>query len=263
VRLLDFGVIRHLGDLDSKLTSPGTVLGTPYYMSPEQTRGEPVDGRADLWSVGAMLYHALTGKPPFPGENYNMVIAGILTEPAPRCAELRPDLPAALGATVDRALEKDRDARWSSAREMAAALTSAATSLPPGALPEFELAPTIVSDAIAPSVRVEPKRGAPSPWLLVGVAGGLVVVGALGLTLLAGLYVGRRSAEPRPDRSVQIGMNVIIGGEPFDPSTGSERCLRACPRDYERCRTASTDHASLQACTDALARCNDRCLGPR
>jgi len=122
VKLLDFGITRQLHGTDSKLTGTGTILGTPYYMSPEQARGEPVDGRADVWSVGAMLYHGLAGRPPFQADNYNLLIVSILTTEAAPLATLRPELPAPLCEVVDRALRRDREARWASAAEMRAAL---------------------------------------------------------------------------------------------------------------------------------------------
>ncbi|MEZ4392876.1 MAG: serine/threonine-protein kinase [Polyangiales bacterium] len=123
--LLDFGIARRLDPGLNGLTSPGLVVGTLWYMSPEQARGSAVDHRADLWSVGAMLFHALAGRLPFEGENQNQVLFAIGTERAPSVTEFRQDLPEALAALVDRALTHEIDERFQSAEEMAEALEAA------------------------------------------------------------------------------------------------------------------------------------------
>lgn len=121
VKLLDFGIARQ-SDMNKAMTSMGTVLGTPWYMAPEQARGHAVDGRADLWSVGALMYHALVGVPPFDGENAHVVISEILKAVPPSLRRARTDLPAALGDVVDRALQRDLTLRWQGVGEMLAAL---------------------------------------------------------------------------------------------------------------------------------------------
>lgn len=102
-------------------TATGSVLGTPPYMSPEQARGEvgQLDRRADVYSLGATLYHLLTGQPPIPGANGLEVLSRIATvEPVPP-RTLRPDVPADLEAIVLKCLEKDRAARYDSALALA------------------------------------------------------------------------------------------------------------------------------------------------
>ncbi len=123
VKLLDFGVAKNTkGGPDVFRTQQGAVLGTPYYMSPEQAAGDPVDVRADIWSTGAVLFHTLTGRPPFEEETYNRLIAKLLKDDPPRLCEVRPDLPEWLGTAVDGALQRDVGARWQSARTMAETL---------------------------------------------------------------------------------------------------------------------------------------------
>jgi tRNA A-37 threonylcarbamoyl transferase component Bud32 len=121
--LLDFGIARRLDPALNGMTSPGLVVGTLWYMSPEQARGSAVDHRADLWSVGAMLFHALAGRLPFDGDNQNQVLFAIGTEQAPSVTTFRDDLPEGLSALVDRALQHDLDARFQTAEEMVDALT--------------------------------------------------------------------------------------------------------------------------------------------
>jgi non-specific serine/threonine protein kinase len=100
------------------LTVAGTVLGTVHYMSPEQARGQLTDPRTDLFSLGAVLYQMATGSPPFEGDTQAVVFDAILNrEPRP-LAEANPAMPAALGAVLEKALEKDRTLRCQSATEL-------------------------------------------------------------------------------------------------------------------------------------------------
>ncbi|MGE0785432.1 MAG: serine/threonine-protein kinase [Sandaracinaceae bacterium] len=125
VKIIDFGVAKHSrSGPEVFTTAQGAVLGTPWYMAPEQAAGDPVDPRADLWSVGAVMFHALTGQPPFPEESYNRLIARLLNESPPRLATLRPQLPVWLSTTVDGALQRDPSRRWSTARAMCENLRS-------------------------------------------------------------------------------------------------------------------------------------------
>jgi len=123
VKLLDFGVAGLLESEESThLTKTGTILGTPMFMSPEQAKGDKVDHRADLWAVGAILYDALAGHPPYQGESYNALIVSIVTREHIPLSHVRPDLPRELLEVIDRTLRKDPQKRYQSAEEMAGAL---------------------------------------------------------------------------------------------------------------------------------------------
>jgi serine/threonine-protein kinase len=116
VKLLDFGVAKILGDRSMTLTAAGMTVGTPRYMSPEQAQGRvDVDGRADVWAAGALLYYGLCGHPPFDGPRAAMVMAAILTTDPSPLANRRPGLDPALEAIVARALTRDREARYPTA----------------------------------------------------------------------------------------------------------------------------------------------------
>ena len=122
VKLLDFGaskIAEVAGPQAGRLTATGIVLGTPYYMSPEQAKGLlDVDHRADLYAVGVLLYETLTGRLPFSGANYNQVMAAVLSEPFDTPRTINPSLPEELERVVLRAMMRDRSQRYQSASQM-------------------------------------------------------------------------------------------------------------------------------------------------
>ena len=97
----------------------GEVVGTARYMSPEQALGEPVDARSDLYSLGATLFYALTGRPPFEGANLPAIITKQVSTPAPRVQVVRPEVPARLADLIDQCLQKDPAARVQTGDEVA------------------------------------------------------------------------------------------------------------------------------------------------
>ena len=112
VKILDFGLAK-LSD-HSKVTQTGTTYGTTSYMSPEQTKGEAVDHRTDIWSLGVVLYEALSGKRPFKGDYGQAVVYSILNENPDPVSDLRSDIPADLGEIVNQCLDKDPADRFQS-----------------------------------------------------------------------------------------------------------------------------------------------------
>ncbi len=131
-KILDFGISKAATESSHRLTRTGMVMGTPYYMAPEQAMGERrLDGRVDLWGLGVSMYEALTGTRPFQAPNYNALLVQILTaEPIP-IERHRPDLQPQIARFVMRALAKQPEARWSSAEAMLSEARSiAARGLP-------------------------------------------------------------------------------------------------------------------------------------
>ena len=133
VKVLDFGLAKVTSRKDSAVdteaatralvnTNPGAIMGTVAYMSPEQARGEGVDARTDIWSLGCVLYEMLTGHVPFEGRSASHVIVNILDAEPPPLAQYLGETPEALQEVVTDALTKDRDARYQTAKQMLAKL---------------------------------------------------------------------------------------------------------------------------------------------
>ena len=125
----DFGIARLV---DSPDVSAGRVVGTPEYVAPEQVAGEPVDGRSDLYALGAVGFHCLSGRPPFAGD-VRELLAQHLTRPAPSLLSVAPEAPLPLAKAIDRALLKRPDDRFDTAEAMAEAM--APTSVAKAELP--------------------------------------------------------------------------------------------------------------------------------
>ena len=123
IKVTDFGIAHVESSSAEQKTRVGDVLGTPQYMSPEQTQGHKLDGRSDLFSAGVMMYQMLAGKRPFKGDTLVAVALQITQETPEPLAKLRPEVPASLRRVVDRCLAKAADKRFQTGEELADALT--------------------------------------------------------------------------------------------------------------------------------------------
>jgi len=163
-KLLDFGVSKMIGPLvsgdeDLDLTRTGMVMGTPYYMSPEQARGDRnLDARVDLYACGVIMYEALTGRRPFTAANYNALLLQILmTKPRP-ARELRPALPQGFDAVLDKSMARAREDRYQTAAEFQRDLQSLRDHHKAAVAP----IPVAISD-LARHAFAKPKPSAPPP----------------------------------------------------------------------------------------------------
>jgi hypothetical protein len=155
VKILDFGLARR--DADQHLTQSGSVLGTPTYMAPEQARGELVDGRADLFSLGVVLYRMAAGRLPFRGDSIFAVLSALANDTPPPVRELNPQVPPPLADLIHRLLAKNPIDRPASAERVIAELDAVTT----------------------PASRGQKKR----PWLPVAVAAALLAVAGISFGL--------------------------------------------------------------------------------
>jgi serine/threonine-protein kinase len=147
IKVLDFGVSKVLGKAgaDLRMTKTQTVMGSPLYMSPEQMQSaRNVDLRTDIWSMGAVMFELLTGKPPFPGETFSEVCAKAMAAPAPELRQHMANAPRQLERVITRCLQKDRTRRYANVADLAQDLAPVA---PRTALPAVERICAIVGAA--------------------------------------------------------------------------------------------------------------------
>jgi serine/threonine protein kinase len=182
-KVVDFGIAK-LRDMatESGLTQTGAMIGTIYYMSPEQCRGEELDARADVYSLGAMLYEMLTGEPPFRSNNLAGFISKHLAEPPPRFpASLK--IPPALAASCYKALAKNREERPADALALGRELENAFGPV------ETEQKPDIQSK---PIVSAEPHKSNWIKWAVGGLA--VLLLAFIVAGTLAAYFYSRRFA---------------------------------------------------------------------
>jgi serine/threonine protein kinase len=122
IKVLDFGLSRFMDSDDTQLTRAGVIMGTPAYMSPEQASAKVADHRSDVYGVGAILYAALTGKPPFEAEHLQGVVMAVLTEEPVPARQKNPSIPENLELVIQRAMAKDPDDRYQNMSELRQAL---------------------------------------------------------------------------------------------------------------------------------------------
>lgn len=198
-KVLDFGVSKQLDSGDGDPTSrtrDGAAIGTPGYMAPELFGGSRhADFRADVYAVAATLYEMLSGTLPFRASTYEALVVAVVTQrPAP-LREVAPHVPAEIAACVDRGLARDREARWATAGQFAAALRGALSGVMPASSQPF--AATLEAQGSSPLVPTLPvpdpatMRTAPPPPRAPRAASSFVgwIVGGVGLALAAAAAV--------------------------------------------------------------------------
>jgi TolB-like protein/Tfp pilus assembly protein PilF/predicted Ser/Thr protein kinase len=213
VKIMDFGLAKILQSpaaealtgsesevtQTSDLTTPGLAMGTVSFMSPEQVRGEEVDARSDLFSFGALLYDMAVGEPPFRGSTPAVKLSGILERNPLPPLEIDPTLPPRLQDIILKALEKNREERYQTARDMLVDLRRLIRELDSGAITSASGVMTAMGTASSPRVTgvapVLPAAGRRKGWI-----GAIAVAAGVGVALLAGALLVRQfgSGRTRP-----------------------------------------------------------------
>jgi serine/threonine protein kinase len=122
VKLLDFGLSRFVDAPGTQLTQTGVIMGTPAYMAPEQADGTGVDVRTDVYGLGAVLFTALCGRPPFEGDTLQAVVLAVLSQEAPRARSVNPTIPENLELVLQKAMSRKREERYQTMTELRRAL---------------------------------------------------------------------------------------------------------------------------------------------
>jgi serine/threonine protein kinase len=228
--LLDFGIAR-TADLPDGLTRAGESLGTPFYMCPEQIRGEVCDARSDLYALGVVFFELLTARHPFEGESSTAIQMAHLSTPPPSLTAYDPAIPASCDAVVQKLLQKRREDRFQSASELLATLTALGVNSGPSTL----------RPVIAPMPQSEPSRSAsgvvriptntPPPAVdsaataqpqeppvraATGFKGKLLAVAAVSiLTLVAALAAALAFTRPKPTVTDAHGTMLLVPAGSF------------------------------------------------
>jgi serine/threonine-protein kinase len=185
VKVLDFGLVKQTTPGEAyEQTQVGQILGSPRYMAPEQVQGKPVDARADVYSLGAVLYAMLIGRPPFDKANELATMMAQVSDPPPPFASVAPELalPPVLEAIVMKCLAKKPDDRFASMEELVAALRPIPSILPAASDSSRAAAPVVATRSIAGEPAAPAARRA---WLVVAAAAGAVACVGLVVALSA------------------------------------------------------------------------------
>jgi eukaryotic-like serine/threonine-protein kinase len=233
-RVADFGIAR--GGENSDITATGSVMGTAQYLSPEQAQGKPTTPRSDIYSIGVILYEALTGRVPFEGESAVAVALKQVSEAPRRPSAINPDIPPALDAVVMRALAKDPEARFKDADAFLKAL-DAAERAPDTPRPQDTAAYAAVSpegETDIPGEEVpydeEPERRRRWRWFALALL-------AAGVAALVAFALTRPSHLAIPD---VIGQNVDTATQVLD-GKGFDVAIKAVPSAAPRNQVVEQD----------------------
>jgi len=261
--LSDFGIAKAVGSAASSLTGSG-IIGTPDYMSPEQARGEQIDHRADIYSLGVVAYQMLTGEVMFKATTPLGVIYKHINELPPPLRQLRPELPASVEDIVFKSLAKNPGDRYGSANEFIHALTEVIRSpstrvTPPPTVKDFN-APTqiepirrVPSTVAAPPPKTsEPKKSNTALWAAFSIIGGIIVMCAAAASLVfgVGIYSAAATAQVETTNTAIARANQTSAARAGATST-SQAEKTAVARASAQTATAS---ARVEATASSRAR---------
>jgi serine/threonine protein kinase len=168
VKVLDFGIAKQVGAIspDDKtatfMTQQGMIVGTIHYMSPEQALGKPLDARTDIFSLGVVLYEAATGRLPFRGETVTETMTQIIRDEPQPPVRVNPRISGSLNAMIERCMKKNREERFASAADLAAALS----------------APTVLTGSKLKTVHEPAAKKSSAAWIWIGAAIVVLLIGA-------------------------------------------------------------------------------------
>ena len=213
--LTDFGIVKMLGGDATQLTATGAMVGTPAYMAPEQSMGGDDDARADVYSLGIVLYQLVTGRLPYEADTPMAVVLKHISAPLPMPTTLSPDLPVGIERVILKALAKDPNDRYQSMREMLAHLDRAMRGLD---IPEVDPVITAVSQYPGVPTLVETDRPTPTSAGLTEVAApptrprrpawwvfGLIGLAAVALIVVIGMALGgKKDDKATPTQTVVV-----------------------------------------------------------
>jgi serine/threonine protein kinase len=181
-KLADLGMARETDDLVMARREKGLALGTPYYMAPEQIRGrENIDGRADLYALGATLYHLVVGHPPFPYPSVERVLQAHLEEELTPPDHLNQKLSSGLGEVVEFVMNKDRRRRYRNADDLIIDLECLLSGVAPKLARQQMQASTLAALSEGESEEEESAKpeGPPNAWMWIAILGGLLALSFL------------------------------------------------------------------------------------
>jgi len=243
VRVLDFGIakVTKLGEDDKEaaaLTRTDAMLGTPYYMAPEQVFGEKdIDARSDVWAMGILMYECLAGVKPTEGNNLGQIFKIITVGPMEPLAAKAPNAPASLVKVVTQCLERDRTGRFASATALREALEKVkAGGTMDNASVAMDARPTR-EEAAALSGQGAPKKSAVAKWV-VGIAASIALVGAIGGTAVV-MKQRAAHAVPTADPAVATTAPPVAVDPASAPASASASASASAPASASASASAS------------------------
>jgi serine/threonine protein kinase/tetratricopeptide (TPR) repeat protein len=254
-KIADFGLARAADD--ASLTQAGVIAGTPMFMSPEQARGEALDQRSDLFSLGSVLYTMCTGQPPFRAAKTLGVLKRVCDDTPRPIREINADIPGALATVVNRLLVKEPDGRFQTAAEVADLLHQHLA-----ALDEPSPAPARVLAESDPPPRAKrrsrPPRRTLIPWVAAAAAL-LVVVGGLGLFLLLHGPTEKGASQRDPGQGFEQAAAPPTQRAWPDPAQLPD-AAGAAVRGHEFCRRGQWALAAKESLAEVAARPGERMM---
>ncbi|MGD0089950.1 MAG: SUMF1/EgtB/PvdO family nonheme iron enzyme, partial [Planctomycetota bacterium] len=227
-KILDLGLSKNIGSSEqSYLTQTGTALGTPHYISPEQARGDKrIDGRTDIYSLGATLYHLVTGQTPFSGTTAGVVIAKHLSEQLPNPQDIRDDLPDGVVQIIQKMMAKEAGDRYANCAELLADLELASQGKQPSSV---DLDPALTTIALRQRGAQakgagRPRAARPGPAVVRKKAepGPLEPLAPLDATLLR-KDAGRGKSEPRRSEPRPLGSGPLADARGSESPPGTRQ----------------------------------------